>query len=773
MQVRMSSSRGSERRFVIMLRSKLILSLFLVTSLDLFSQTDSLPVLNPPLKIQELSLPIVFDGIPDEQAWKEATPVNLRMFTPVNDREPTESTEVRIGYNKKYLFISAFLRYKDPSMIRTASLKRDYTGMSGDWFGIILDTFNDKENGLMFFTSPDGLRCDAHILRDAVTYLPEQQPLNINWNAFWDVATKRNSGGWSVEMRIPVSSLRFQEKNGEVKMGLIVQRWIPTNNETDIFPLISPNWGQISSMKPSQAKEIVMKGLVSDKPLYISPYLLGGYAVNNDLNDNETAYVNSANTIKEAGLDVKYGLSKSLVMDLTANTDFAQVEADDQQINLTRFSLYFPEKRMFFLERSSIFDFPLDGNSNLFYSRRIGLSDDGDPVRIYGGVRITGRLKKWDTGLLDMQTAPLWKKRSSGSRYMILPSENFGAMRFRRQVINNNSYIGTMVTSRVGQDGSYNLAYGVDGIFRIFGEDYLNFKWAQTFEDSVRNRSVIEPAILMFSWERRAQAGLGYNFSYTSSGANFNPGIGFEMLDSYTSFFGSLRYGWISSEKSKLYNHYPEIMLMYNHYIDDGSLMSIMSIAGWTFQTKNQWQVSINGVSNDEVLRDSLEILENKVYVPPARYEYFNFMGNFMTPAAKPFYVIIRSQIGQFYDGNRVSVGLLPTWSISKHLEFGGTYNFDHVVFNKRGLRMTNHIVGLKALYMPSTRLSFSAFVQYNTAVNEIITNVRFRYNPKEGNDFYIVFNEGRNTALSREVPSLPVYFTRAVMLKYTYTFNL
>jgi len=131
------------------------------------------------------------------------------------------------------------------------------------------------------------------------------------------------------------------------------------------------------------------------------------------------------------------------------------------------------------------------------------------------------------------------------------------------------------------------------------------------------------------------------------------------------------------------------------------------------------------------------------------------------------------TETGQYYDGMRVSVRLEPTWNVSRHFEFGGTYNFDHVSFSKRDLKMTNHIVGFKALYMPDTKFSANAFIQYNTAVNEIITNLRIRYNPKEGNDLFLVFNEGRNTNLTREVPNLPVYYSRAVMVKYTYTFNL
>ena len=159
------------------------------------------------------------------------------------------------------------MNYSDPGNIKSVSLKRDFMGMGSDWFGIIFDTFNDKENGVAFFTTPDGLRFDADIRRDAYVHMPDQTPLNLSWNAFWDVRTKKDSSGWTVEMRIPVSSLRFQENDGKVRMGMIIQRWIPSKNEMDIFPAIPPNWGQSSSLKPSQAHEIVFNGIRPEKPL--------------------------------------------------------------------------------------------------------------------------------------------------------------------------------------------------------------------------------------------------------------------------------------------------------------------------------------------------------------------------------------------------------------------------------------------------------------------------------------------------------------------------
>jgi hypothetical protein len=330
-----------------------------------------------------------------------------------------------------------------------------------------------------------------------------------------------------------------------------------------------------------------------------------------------------------------------------------------------------------------------------------------------------------------------------------------------------------MVTSRLGADGSYNLAYGLDGIFRLFGDDYLNLRWSQTFEDSVKNKNAVDPSLIMLNWERRSRKGLGYNFGYTRSGIHFNPGIGFEMLDDYSVVRGSIQYDWISPESSKLYRHSPETRFMYRTYVDDGSLMSFTNYTGWRLQTKNQWEAELNFVYNFENLRDSLEILEDEVYVPPSEYRYFNFMGSAVTPGSKSFYIMMRSELGQYYDGSRFSFSLHPTWNISKHFEIGGTYNFDHVKFRERSVEMTNHIIGTKAIFMVNTRLSFNAYIQYNTALHGIITNFRLRYNPREGNDLYLVYNEDRNTDLYRELPNLPVYSSRAVMLKYTYTFNL
>ena len=753
-----------------------LLAFLILSDLNLSSQNAKTPSTDSPLIISKLTHPINFDGIPDEEAWSEVEPIKMIMHSPVFGKDPSELTDARMAYDDKYLYMGARLYYDDISLIRSSSYKRDYMGFGSDLFGFILDTYNDHENGIAFYTTPDGLRYDASIQRDAIITRPDQKPMNLSWNAFWDVISKRDSAGWTTEIRVPLSSFRFQDINGEVRMGLIIRRWIPAKNEIDIYPAIPPNWGEYSTIKSSQAHDIILRGVKPAKPLYMAPYLLAGYESHNDLNDNGTDYWRWNKPVMEAGMDVKYGISSNLILDVTVNTDFAQVEADDEKINLTRMALYFPEKRLFFLERSSVFDFNSSGNNNLFYSRRIGLSDDDDydpvPIRIYGGARLTGKINKWDIGFLDMQTAPLWKKTSSGERKQLVPSENFGVTRFRRQVINENSYIGAITTSRLGTDGSYNLAYGMDGIFRLFGNDYLTLIWSQTFEDSVRNKTIFEPARLMATWERRSKKGFGYEFSYGQSGIHYNPGIGFETIEDVSSTRINLRYGRLPGENSKIYSHVPEFRLRYNRYIYDGSLMTFNPQVQWTILTKSQWQAELALQYYDENLRDSLEIIEDEVYVDTARYKFLTLRGELTTPASKKFFTIIHTETGQYFGGTRISVRAEPTWNISRHFEFGGTYSFDYIDFPKKNLTLFNHIVGIKALYMLDTKLSANAFIQYNTAEHEIISNFRIRYNPKEGNDLYFMFNEGRNTELIREEPNLPVYSSRALMVKYTYTFN-
>ncbi|MEN8115834.1 MAG: DUF5916 domain-containing protein [Bacteroidota bacterium] len=711
------------------------------------------------IKIHQLTEEIRFDGRPDELAWQLVEAFPVTMHTPVFQGEITEETVIKIAYDKEFLWVSGKLLVNDPSNIKASSKKRDEMSANSDWFGLVLDTYSDNENGLGFFTTPTGLRMDAAISDDAAS----RMPLNPDWNTFWDVKSTRDENGWYCEMRIPFSSLRFQANGGVTEMGLIIWRWSAHNNENVTFPSIDPKYGMWATWKPSLAQKVIFEDIKPAKPVYLSPYVLGGFTEDNSLNDEETGYDNTKKFTREIGGDLKYSLTSNLTMDLTVNTDFAQVEADDQQINLTRFSLFFPEKRMFFQERASIFSFNMGGPSNLFYSRRIGLDDDGNPVPIYGGARMYGRVGKWDLGFLNMQTA----KTSD------VVSENFGVMRMRRQVINPNSYVGGMLTTRIGTNGNYNVAYGIDGIVRVFGDDYLELKLAQSHETDVQSKfSSLSPTRIRIGWERRSEKGLGYDLSFSHSGDNFNPGVGFTSRSNFRTLRTQVQWGWLPDEESKLFSHNISLQLFNFYNSVTGKLESGSFGPGWQFQTRNffmgvfQLKRMVENVDEAFSFSDDVE-------VPAGSYKFYGFEAMGMTPMTRMVYAEMMFEGGQFYDGTRFSATVSPYMNLSSSVMITGTYRFDAINFSERNQKMNNHITRLKFQYMYSTKLSASTFVQYNTLNAAFVGNFRLRYNPREGNDFYLVFNEIRNLKPELETPTLPNLANRTILLKYTHTFIL
>jgi hypothetical protein len=712
-------------------------------------------------KIQRIRSSINFDGIPDEAVWDSIEPFPLVTYLPVSGRAPSEKSLIKMAYDHQYLYVAGLLYVSSPDYIQAIGKKRDMFGASTDWLGINLDTYNDKENALFFYTNPNGLRLDGTVFNDA-TPSGEDPPVDFNWNTFWDVKVSMDEAGWYSEVRIPISSLRFETAEEKSIMGLGIIRWIPAKNEMEIFPEIPQLWGEYSNMKPSRYAEVEFEGMVPKKPLYISPYLLSGYEQAHELNGDETAYDYTGNVVLEPGLDIKYGINPNTTLDLTVNTDFAQVEADQQQFNLSRFSLLFPEKRPFFLERSSIFNFDVGGGSSLFYSRRIGLYD-GNPVRIWGGARVISRVNDWDIGFLDMQTAS----------FEDLPSENFGVLRLKKRVFNPYSYAGGMITSRIGADGSYNIAYGLDGVIRLFGDDYLTLRWAQSFMDTTRNNPFsLDPSRFLVTWERRKQEGFSYMFAGGYHGVDYEPGIGLERFVDYWVLREDMKYTWISPDSSKMHNH---SILLQNYNINsvvDNTLLIYRFVPSWTFVTKTGWGGQVSLIYNREFLEEDFEILD-PVVVPTGRYQYVNTEWMFYPPQSWPLSTMLMFQGGGYYDGIRFSPSIKPTWNIGASVELGGFYQFDYVDFAARDQVLKNHIAGLQLLYMLSTKTSFSGYVQYNTAIHKVISNFRFRYNPKEGTDLYLVYNEGRNSLPDREIPTLPPYDSRNIMVKFTYTFEL
>jgi hypothetical protein len=711
------------------------------------------------LPLARLHGPVTLDGRSDEPAWAAVTPLPLTVNLPVFEGTPTEGTEIRIAYDDAYLYAAGRFFDSEPAGIRGNSMARDRGSDSDDYFALILDTFNDNENALAFLTTPAGIRIDQTVFNDAnVTF--ETMPINESWNTFWDVVTVQDSTGWFAELRIPLSSLRFQDDDGHVVMGLLTWRWISRKSEGHTFPPVPNRW-VMGIFKPSIARDVSMEGIRSRKPLYITPYALGGFGRNADLNEAETAYEVEEEFTQDLGLDLKYSLTSNLTLDLTANTDFAQVEADDQQVNLTRFSLFFPEKRLFFQERASIFEFNTGGPTRLFYSRRIGLSDDG-PVPLYGGLRLVGRVGDWDLGLLNMQSA----------RQNDLPAENFGVLRFRRQVLNPNSYVGGIGTSRLGHDGTYNYAYGVDGTIRLRNDDYLVFSMAQSFENSLLQNDLLRPfntSQARLRFERRANDGFSYDLGVGYVGEDYNPGLGFVLRTGVTRIGDELAYTWQTRDTSPVLNHRLGAAGFAFLRNSDGQVESAEAGPQYFLLLRSGGFAFLQPRMVYEALDEPFE-LDDDVEVPAREYTYYDVQGMYqMGPRLVRTEVMLNA--GGFYDGWRASLTLAPTWNVSRLLELSAEAEFNRVRFPDRDVRFAADVFRLRATMALNIHFSFSTFTQFNTLSDDVSINTRLRYNFREGNDLYLVYNEGLNTDRLSRTPRPPLTGNRAVLVKYTYTF--
>jgi hypothetical protein len=571
-------------------------------------------------------------------------------------------------------------------------------------------------------------------------------------------------------MRIPASSLRFEAAGEQVVMGLIAYRYLVRENEIYIFPAISLEQGDGSWGKPSLARDVVFNGLAADPPLRVTPYTVGGLGQEPVLNDAESAYEHPMDGTYDVGLDVKYGLTSNLTMDLTVNPDFAQVEADNQQVNLTRFPLFFPEKRRFFLERASNFAFDFGGRNRLFYSRRIGLRQ-GRQMRILGGARMVGRKGPWDIGALSMQTG---REPGLGPAGGALPSENFSVVRLQREVLNDYSQVGGIVTSRAGLDGSYNLAYGLDGTIRPLGDEYLTAKWAQTFEDHRANELFsLRPARVQLLWERRTYEGLSYNLRYDRAGSRYVPAVGFEFREDYFRLGDQISYGWLPGGESPLQEHQLNFQGEAYFRNADGSLQSLQLGPAWNMMTSSRHVMSASAFYRIEDLRAPF-FLTGEVAVPPSHYEFP--MGE-LTYQSTPYGALqIKAELtgGGYFDGRRGTAQIEPIWNPSPYVQVDGFYQLNRVVFPEREEAFTAHLSRLRVKVTPNAQHSVLGFVQHNSAREVVVANLRYRYNPREGNDFYLVYNERLNTdrATPAGEPSLPRSAQRAMLLKYNHTFN-
>ncbi len=693
-----------------------------------------------PVPIPRLGGSIELDGTPEEGAWTRIPALPLTEYAPSYRGMPSQRTEIRVAHDDENLYAAGWFWDDEPDGVRVNSLYRDRWN-GDDAFAIYVDAFNDNRNSKWFGTTPGGIRFDQLVSDDGNT-------LNASWDGFWESRTSVTPEGWFVEVRIPFSTLGFQAHDGRVVMGLTVTRLVSRLGERVTFPDIDPRF---DFRQPSQARDVLLEDVKSRTPVYLTPYALAGGQ-------------SHAAMSKEAGLDLRYAFSGSLNLDVTVNTDFAQVEADDEQVALDRFPLFFPEKRRFFQEGSGLFDFATSGGGQLFHSRRIGLTEDRQPVPVLGGMRLVGRAGGLDVGFLELQT------QEQGAT----PSENFGVGRVRHAVLNPYSYVGVMATSRAG-GGRHNLAVAADGTFRTLGDHYLDLKWATTDDEAdPADADLASRSLWNARWQRRTNRGLFYSLEVMRSGEHFQPDLGFLPRVDVTRATAVANWYFFRDAHPWLRRIWPGALAFGTFRNANGALES-GQYAAWV-----QWDTKAGGggwVEPKVFVEDVAEpfAIGAEVVIPRGRYTFADLQLVYSMPSGARLRTDADFRAGTFFDGRRVQAILTPTWNLSRHLELGGSLQFTRLRFDERDQQADIHLTGLQVRAALDARASANALLQYNSTTDRLDLNLRLRYNFSEGTDLWIVYNEGLVTDRDGEpgVPRLPLSAGRALIVKYTHTFGL
>ena len=693
---------------------------------------------------------IEIDGRIDEAAWADVPPVPLTLYLPVFKGTATQRSDIRVAYDDRNIYFAGQFFDDQADGVRINSLYRDRWN-GDDAFAIYIDAFNDNRNAKWFGVTPAGMRFDQLVSDDG-------QTLNAHWDGFWDARTTVTSEGWFVEVRIPFSTLGFQAEADSTVMGLTMTRLVSRLNERVTFPAIDPKY---QFRQPSVAQDVVVRGVQGGKPVYVTPYLLTGAQQVPLLPPGANRYETDRTIMREAGLDVRYALSSELTVDLTLNTDFAQVEADDEQVNLDRFSLFFPEKRRFFQERSELFDFVMGSSGGrVFHSRQIGLAPNVR-VPVLGGGRLVGRVGDWEVGALNMQTGEA----------LGIPGENFGVARVRRGVINPFSSVGGIVTTRVG-DGEYNAVYGLDGTFRVFGDDYFTAKLAQSADSrDSEQASALDRVQTYLNWRRRATRGLMYEMSTTHSGASYLPRAGFLPRRDFTTANAISEYYFFTDKHPWLRRVWPGA-LAFSTFRNSDRVLESGQYAFWL-----QWETKAGGggwIEPKLFVEDVVTPfrIAGVVPVPSGRYTFADLQLALTMGAGSRLRSNLDARAGTYFDGTRAQIIVSPVWNLSKHLEVGADYQFTRLRFADRDEGADIQLARVRVRTALDARASANVFVQYNSTTDRVGLNARLRYNFAEGTDLWLAYDEALTTErhLDPLQPLLPLSASRTFVVKYSRT---
>lgn len=716
----------------------------------------------PDVVISKTTTAPIIDGVPNDECWDKSITFDYFVLQPVWGANPTEKTQMKLLYDDKNLYVAGFCYTKKPETIVARNLMRD--GWRGDdWVSFHVDSRFDKQNVLVFSVYPTGARFDMAIGNDAVPM--GNSTFNIAYNMHWDAKVSVNKEGWFFEMKIPLFNLRFRPNaNGLAVMGISSSRQIMSCQELQHFPQVPQNEMHATD-KASLKMPVRFDSIAKPELFLLTPYVKAANyrAFKYDINTGFAPYTQLK---PEIGADAKLAINTNLTLDISINPDFSQVEADEQMVNLTRFSLFFPEQRLFFQEQAGLFEFNL-GGSQLFYSRRIGLYDS-KVQSLYGGMRITGKIdSKTDIGWLNMQSVKQIELADT------MNSENFGVLRLRRKIINDKSYMGAMFVNRNSPDNQH-YSLGFDAAVNPFRNHYFNMAIATTYNHSAHNTrpKVIDATRIALQWENRRTDKWSHNIGYNYSGQFFQPEVGFVNRGNMHNFWGYLNYGKHASTQSKHFQYisYTPLFAETYHNVNNTMLESARLSTTLDLRTMASNRLTFHGAYEYEHLEQQLAI-NSLLQIKKGIYHNYFYEMAYQPAISKSMRLPITLSEGQFFEGRRFDLSFQPVFSFGKNFELSGGYSLNYLRFKQHNLYLPIHIMRLKLSYALNLKLSVIYMGQYNSNVKQVFNNLRIRYNFADGHDLYAVWNENYFTKLQngRNVLSDQQHF----ILKYNYTFNL
>ncbi len=700
------------------------------------------------------------DGDLSDAAWQASeVGTNFMQHEPLDGVAATEQTEVRVVFTDSAIYFGITAFDANPDAIIAREMERDSRVYQDDSIILLLDTFHDRRNAYAFETNLNGARTDTLVT-------DEGRDLNLEWDGIWSVASRKTVRGWATEIAIPISTLRFDP--AAPAWGFNVQRYIAHKREMTHWsglPREVSVLGQVGSQiqpvhRISMAGELTgLTGLAQSAQLQIKPFVIG------DVSEDPRLEADPI-TDGDGGLDLKWGVTRSLALDLTWNTDFAEVEVDEQQTNLTRFSLYFPEKRDFFLENAGIFDFGPPHREfyrppvlKAFFSRRVGL-DDGRQVPIDWGARLTGRLGGWNIGVLRVATAGI--DRDDGN----LPANAFTVARLKRN-LGRRSTIGAIVTEAAPDNEDANRVVGLDFNYKPTTKFGVGGFWTGSgLSEDPEDAGVGASA-------DTGEAAYGVNVDYQGRALtmsmdaeeieeNYQPAAGFLLRKNVRHL--NPRFQWLPRiERGLVRSWFTEVRYDYYETLDEGELESgrfEISPIGMRMTTEDRWRLAY--VGEEENLVEPFEIASG-IVIPAGRYEFDGLELAMFSNQSRLLGVRGLFGWGDFYDGARTSVRLTFGVRASKHVQTESLWVYNDVELPQGAFDIGLFSQRVDFTFTPNLRLN--TIVQYNDDTEDLGLNVRLHWIYRPGSDLFVVYNENWMEGDLRQRLSTH----RQIAVKFTY----